>query len=105
MVSFDVDDARTVSLFYCLLSFSHCCAGILRGMGRPVVPMAIMLCVWCALRITYITVTVHFIPDIHVVYWAYPLTWAISSVLFLFCLRRMRFPSEEHGEPASYTRG
>ena len=105
VVSFGVDDARTVSLFYCLLSFSHCCAGILRGMGRPVVPMAIMLCVWCALRITYITVTVHFIPDIHVVYWAYPLTWAISSVLFLFCLRRMRFPSEEHGEPASYTRG
>ena len=73
VVSFGVDDARTVSLFYCLLSFSHCCAGILRGMGRPVVPMAIMLCVWCALRITYITVTVHFIPDIHVVYWAYPL--------------------------------
>ena len=105
VVSFGVDDARTVSLFYCLLSFSHCCAGILRGMGRPVVPMAIMLCVWCALRITYITVTVHFIPDIHVVYWAYPLTWAISSVLFLFCLRRMHFPSEEHGEPASYTRG
>ena len=57
VVSFGVDDARTVSLFYCLLSFSHCCAGILRGMGRPVVPMAIMLCVWCALRITYITVT------------------------------------------------
>ena len=105
VVSFGVDDARTVSLFYCLLSFSHCCAGILRGMGRPVVPMAIMLCVWCALRITYITVTVHFIPDIHVVYWAYPLTWAISSVLFLFCLRRMRFPSEEHGEPVSYIRG
>ena len=105
VVAFGVNDARTVALFYCLLSFSHCCAGILRGMGRPVVPMAIMLCVWCALRITYITVTVHFIPDIHVVYWAYPLTWAISSVLFLFCLRRMRFPSEEHGEPASYTRG
>ena len=105
VVAFGVNDARTVALFYCLLSFSHCCAGILRGMGRPVVPMAIMLCVWCALRITYITVTVHFIPDIHVVYWAYPLTWAISSVLFLFCLRRMRFPSEEHGEPASYTKG
>ena len=105
VVSFGVDDARTVSLFYCLLSVSHVCAGILRGRGRPVVPMAIMLCVWCALRITYITVTVHFIPDIHVVYWAYPLTWAISSVLFLFCLRRMRFPSEEHGEPVSYIRG
>ena len=67
VVAFGVNDARTVALFYCLLSFSHCCAGILRGMGRPVVPMAIMLCVWCALRITYITVTVSFLTDIRVV--------------------------------------
>lgn len=89
---FGINDARTVSLFYFLLAFSHCCAGILRGMGRPVIPMAIMLAVWCALRITYITVTVHFIPHIRVVYLAYPITWAISSVLFALCLTRLRFP-------------
>ena len=105
VVAFGVNDARTVALFYCLLSFSHCCAGILRGMGRPVVPMAIMLCVWCALRITYITVTVSFLPDIRVVYWAYPLTWTISSALFALCLRRLRLPGEEQGGPASYVRG
>ena len=89
---FGVNDARTVSLFYFLLAFSHCCAGILRGMGRPVIPMAIMLAVWCALRIAYITVTVHFIPNIRVVYLAYPITWAISSVLFALCLTRLQFP-------------
>ena len=89
VVAFGVAYARTVSLFYCLLSFSHCCAGILRGMGRPIVPMAIMLTVWCALRITYITLTVRVIPDIRVVYWAYPLTWSISSVLFALCLRQL----------------
>ena len=105
VVAFGVNDARTVALFYCLLSFSHCCAGILRGMGRPIVPMAIMLCVWCALRITYITVTVSFLPDIRVVYWAYPLTWTISSALFALCLRRLRLPGEEQGGPASYVRG
>ena len=89
VVAFGVAYAHTVSLFYCLLSFSHCCAGILRGMGRPIVPMAIMLTVWCALRITYITLTVRVIPDIRVVYWAYPLTWSISSVLFALCLRQL----------------
>ena len=89
VVAFGVAYARTVSLFYCLLSFSHCCAGILRGMGRPIVPMAIMLTVWCALRIPYITLTVRVIPDIRVVYWAYPLTWFISSVLFALCLRQL----------------
>lgn len=82
VVAFGVSDARTVALFYCLLAFSHCCAGILRGYGRPVVPMAIMLAVWCVFRISYITVTVRLIPDIRVVFWAYPITWTISSILF-----------------------
>ncbi len=89
---FGINDARTVSLFYFLLAFSHCCAGILRGMGRPVIPMAIMLAVWCVLRISYITITVHFIPHIQVVYLAYPITWVISSVLFALYLTRLRFP-------------
>ena len=56
VVVYGVRQAHTAALFYCLLAFSHCCAGILRGLGRPVVPMAIMLAVWCALRICYITV-------------------------------------------------
>ena len=92
VIAFGVNYAHTVSLFYFLLAFSHCCAGIMRGMGRPIVPMTIMLSVWCALRITYITLTVRVIPSIQVVYWAYPLTWAISSALFVLCLTRMRFP-------------
>ena len=45
VIAFGVRQARTVSLFYCLLSFSHCCAGILRGLGRPTVPMIVMLAV------------------------------------------------------------
>ncbi len=83
VITYGVAQARTVTLFYCLLAFSHCIAAILRGSGQATVPMIVMLCVWCILRVTYITVTVHFIPDIRVVFWAYPLTWSISSVIFL----------------------
>ena len=98
VVSFGVTNARTVSLFYCLLAFSHCCAGILRGLGRPVVPMVIMLSVWCLFRITYITMTVRLIPDIRVVFWAYPITWTISSILFaVFVFRLLR---KQQAEPA-----
>ncbi len=93
VITFGVRQARTASLFYFLLAFSHCSAGILRGLGRPVVPMAIMLAVWCALRITYITVTLRFIPAIQVIFWAYPLTWSISSILFVFYLLRVALPA------------
>ncbi|WP_346698836.1 MATE family efflux transporter, partial [Catenibacillus scindens] len=69
VIAYGTAQARTVTLFYFLLSFSHCVAGILRGAGKAAVPMLIMLLCWCVIRITYIIVTVHFIPDIHVVFW------------------------------------
>ena len=88
VVAYGAAQARTVTLFYFLLAFSHCIAAILRGSGKSAIPMVVMLCVWCILRVTYITVTVHFIPDIRVVFWAYPLTWSISSAIFLVLFLR-----------------
>ena len=75
--------ARTESLFYFLLAFSHCISGILRGCGKSAVPMYVMLASWCALRITYITIAVKLIPVVQTIYWAYPLTWTVSSIIFL----------------------
>lgn len=105
VIAFGVRQARTASLFYCLLAFSHCCAGILRGLGRPIVPMAIMLAVWCALRIAYITVMVRLIPDIGVIFWAYPLTWAVSGVLFAWYLFHVTLPSPGGGAQRKLSSG
>ncbi len=99
VVVYGVRQAHTASLFYCLLALSHCCAGILRGLGRPIVPMAIMLAVWCALRIAYITVAVRILPEIGVIFWAYPLTWFISGVLFMFYLFHAVIPTPGGGAP------
>ena len=83
VVGFATRQAHVEALFYCFLAFSHCIAGIMRGAGKSAVPMFVMLVSWCIIRITYITITVHFIPKIQVIFWAYPLTWSISSIIFL----------------------
>jgi putative MATE family efflux protein len=83
VIAFGTKQARTVTLFYFLLAFSHCMAGILRGAGKSTVPMFVMLICWCIIRVTYITIIVRLIPSIGVIFWAYPLTWFLSSVLFL----------------------
>ncbi len=75
--------ARTESLFYCLLALNHCLAGIYRGAGKTTVPMVVMLSSWCLLRITYITIIVRVIPVINVIFWAYPLTWSVSVIIFI----------------------
>lgn len=83
VIAFGTTQARTVTLFYFLLAFSHCIAGILRGAGKATIPMIIMLLCWCIIRVSYITVIVRLVPSIQVVFWAYPLTWTLSSLCFL----------------------
>ncbi len=78
-----VRQSHTEALFFCLLSFSHCIAGICRGAGKAFVPMFVMLAIWCVLRITYITVAMRIDHNIVLLFWAYPITWGISSFIFL----------------------
>ena len=83
VVEYGVREAHVITLFYFLLAFSHCIAGLMRGAGRATVPMFVMLACWCVIRVTYITVAVKIHPVIQTVFWAYPLTWTLSSILFL----------------------
>lgn len=78
--------AKVVSLFFFLLAFSHCAAGVLRGCGKAIVPMVTMLAFWCGVRIIYVTQTLKFIPEFATISWAYPLTWTLSSIVFLVFL-------------------
>ncbi len=82
-VAFGVSHMRTICLFYCLLAFSHCIASIMRGAGRATVPMFTMLACWCVIRVSYITVAVKFVNELTTVSRAYPITWTLSSIVFL----------------------
>lgn len=83
VIAFGVRQARTVALFYCLLAFSHSVAAVCRGAGKAFVPMCVMLSVWCVIRIIYIILVMKLTGEIGYIYWAYPITWAISSVIYL----------------------
>ncbi len=83
VIAIGTQQARTESLFYFMLATSHALASVYRGAGKTTVPMFVMLSSWCLLRITYITITVRFIPVINVIFWAYPLTWTVSTIIFL----------------------
>ena len=83
VVDYGVRYMRTTCLFYALLSFSHCLAGVLRGAGKASVPMIVMLSCWCALRVAYINVALRIVNEFETIAWAYPITWTCSSIVFL----------------------
>lgn len=82
VIQLATSQARTISLFYCLLAYSHAVASVCRGAGKAFVPMTIMLLVWCVFRITYITLVMRITHEIRFIYFAYPLTWSISSIIY-----------------------
>ena len=82
-IRYGTQHMQTISLFYCLLAFSHCIAGILRGAGKATIPMLTMLLCWCVIRVSYITIAVPFMPELTTVSWAYPISWSLSSIIFL----------------------
>lgn len=83
VVAIGVQQQRTVALFYFLLAFSHAVAAVCRGAGRAFVPMLVMLSVWCVGRIAYILAVMRLFGDIGHIFWAYPITWAVSSGIYL----------------------
>ena len=92
-IEFGTIHAGIVSLFFFLLAFSHCAAGVLRGCGKAIVPMITMLAFWCGVRIIYVTQTIKVIPRYEVISWAYPLTWTLSSIVFLIFLLKSDWTS------------
>ena len=89
VIAYGVEKSRTSGLFYFLLAFSHAMASILRGAGKAMVPMFVMMVCWCIIRVAFLAIAVPMTSDIQMVYWVYPLTWFLSSVTFLWYYRRM----------------
>ena len=82
-IDFGTRHMRTICLFNFLLAFSHCIASIMRGAGKATVPMFTMLACWCVFRVTYISIAVKLVNELTTVSLAYPITWTLSSIVFL----------------------
>ena len=82
VIRFGIEKARTSALFFFLLAYSHSISALLRGSGKAMIPMAVMLVFWCVVRVTFLTITVPLTQSIQMVYWVYPLTWLLSSIAF-----------------------
>ena len=84
-VAVGIRQIRVEALFFCCLSMSHCIAAVMRGAGKPMIPMFIMLGSWCVLRVLYIQTMVPLVQESWVIFSAYPLTWTVSTIAYLIC--------------------
>lgn len=74
---------RSVAPGYIFLAISHALSGTLRGAGKTMVPMVIMVATWCIMRMTWIITLMPIYKDIFVVFSGYVVTW-FSSAMIIF---------------------
>ena len=88
IVRFGAGRTTVCAFFYCLCGFSHTASAVMRGLGKPMTPMLVMLICWCAVRVLVLFTVGQAVHDIRLIYWIYPFTWSLSTVVYLFSLRK-----------------
>lgn len=76
-----------IATTYFLCGVMEVLSGLMRGMGKPVIPMVVSILGSCVLRIVWIVVICNalFPGEIQYLYIAYPVTWAVTSAAHLVC--------------------
>ena len=87
-IAYGVLKARQCSLFFCFLAATHGIAGVLRGAGKSLFPMACYLSVWGVGRVIYLALLVPVFHSITTVNLVYPLTWFLTTGMLYLYYRR-----------------
>ena len=69
--------------FYFLLSILHGLAGAVRGTGKSIPPMVVLLASLCLFRIAWIKLILPLIPSLGSIFLLYPVSWAFGAVLMV----------------------
>ena len=83
--------------FYFMLAIMHGLAGAIRGIGKSVPPMVIILISLCVYRVVWIQLAVPHIPTIDGVYMVYPISWLIGAILMIIYTKKA-FPKQVSAE-------
>lgn len=83
VISLGVYILRFFCPFYFILAIMHILAGTVRGTGKTLPPMFIIIFSLCIYRVIWINITIPVFHDMKWIFMAYPISWAIGAVLMV----------------------
>lgn len=70
--------------FYWILAILHSLAGTVRGTGKSIPPMVVLLVSLCLFRIVWIQLVLPYYMSIEGIFILYPVSWLVGAVLMIF---------------------
>ena len=83
VIQYGVMALWSLAPYYCLLSIIHTLAGTVRGSGKTLPPMVIILFSLCLCRIAWIHLVAPHFNSIWGVYYTYPISFIIGAILMI----------------------
>jgi Na+-driven multidrug efflux pump len=81
--------------FYSILAFVHIMAGTIRGTGKTLQPMLIILFSLCVVRIIWIATVLPMIDELYGLIMVYPLSFCIGAILmFIYAKKGKWMPNK-----------
>ncbi len=109
------DDAEVLSLAAYILRFyapffvtyvgSDILSGAIRGTGEAFKPMMLTMFGTCILRIVWIFTAVRVNHTIEMVMWSYPMTWIVTTSMFIVYYLRGKWLKDKLPGPEKRTEG
>ena len=83
VIELGIEILNTLTPFYITFVLIEMLSGAARGAGDSLIPTIITCFGVCVLRVAWILIAVPLYPDVKTVIYSYPITWILTSVLFL----------------------
>ncbi|MBP3539484.1 MAG: MATE family efflux transporter [Oscillospiraceae bacterium] len=100
VLNYGVGMMRVMMPLYCLQGLSHIYACAIRGFGHSRTIMLLNLFSLVIVKQIFLAVALNLVHDVRSIYWCYPLSWAVASVLniaFFFVFIKKRLPKQKIG--------
>ena len=89
--------------YYFLLGILNVLAGTVRGAGKGIPPMIILLFSMCIFRILWIKIALPFYSSIDGVFILYPISWLVGAILMIFYTKFGKWLPHKQMEKKEYS--
>lgn len=89
--------------YYFLLGILNVLAGTVRGAGKGIPPMIILLFSMCIFRILWIKIALPFYSSIDGVFILYPISWLVGAILMILYTKFGKWLPHKHMEKKEYS--
>lgn len=97
VIGYGIIRMSVICTTYFLCGIMDVMVGVLRGLGKSIMPMIVSLCGACGFRIIWIMTVFKLHHTLFVLYVSYPISWFLTAATHILCyavVKSRRFPAK-----------